>query len=60
MSMTRKLLTLILIFSLSAGSLMAQSYFQYMGLDNASPRIPPDHWPWVATAWHWRKILLLA
>jgi len=32
--MTRKLLTCILILTLGAGSLMAQAYFQYMGLEN--------------------------
>ena len=36
MSMTRKLLTLILILTLGAGSLMGQAYFQYMGLENAT------------------------
>lgn len=35
MSMTRKLLTLIFIALLSAGSLMGQVYFQYMGLENS-------------------------
>ena len=34
MSMTRKLLTLIFVLTLSAGSLMGQIYFQYMGLEN--------------------------
>jgi hypothetical protein len=36
MSMTRKLLTIILILTLGAGSLMGQAYFQYMGLGNAT------------------------
>ncbi|MEA2078052.1 MAG: hypothetical protein U9O95_08555 [Candidatus Marinimicrobia bacterium] len=34
--MTRKLLTILLIIMLSAGSLLGQVYFQYMGLENAS------------------------